>query len=200
MTDLHDIEMMMYQSEAWDSALKAIDKKNKVTANSQDIINYVLGITDRIGYLKLSSLKNNLRLMFKKENKNHEIELPKYENVINQHGIYEGDEKLIQYIRNFSNSNKRTLESLPSIVDITAIFQDTCTEEYPSEHLSNGHDVTYTMNCILRKKYRLTESYISIETIDIALFAAYNIDLLKKTNLYGSISNWEKVYKKSIFI
>lgn len=199
MTDLHDMEMMMYQSDAWDSALKAIDKRNRITVSSQEILNHVLSITDRIGYLRLSSLKNNLRLVFKKENRNHEFELPKYEKVINSDGIYAGDEKLIKYIRDFSDS-RRTSESILSVIEITDIFQNVCLEQYPSGHLSNGHDVTYVMDYILRSKYKLKEKYISIDSINIALFAAYNIDLLKQTNLYALISNWEKIYSKSIFI
>lgn len=200
LTDFHDLEMMMYKSEAWNSALKAIDKKNRIVENSQEVLNNVFEITDKIGYLKLSSFTNNLRLLFKKENRNHEIELPKYENVINRVGIYEGDEKLIQYIRDFSISNSRNIvESPPSVNDIKNEFQSTCNTKYPSEYLSNGHDVTYVMNYILRRKYRLTESYISIDTIDIALFAAYNIDSLKQTNLYNSMKNWEKVHNKSLF-
>lgn len=200
MTDLHDIEMMMYKSEAWDSALKAIDKRNRITAKPQEVLDSVLEITDRIGLLKLSSLRHNLRLVFKKENRNHELELPKYENIIDRNGMYVGDKKLIQYIYSFSNSNKRSRDPIPSVSDLEDRFRYICTDRYPSEHLSNGHDITYVMNYVLRRKYGLTESYISTDSIEIALFAAYNIDLLKQTNLYNSICKWERVYNKSIFI
>lgn len=194
MTDYHDLEMMLYKSEAFDSALKAIDKKNKLKEQSNHILNHVFSITNRIGYLKLASLKNNFGLVFKKENKNHELELPKYEKVIDRKkGVYNGDEKLILYIYTFSNS---TL----SIDKIKSEFYNIAITAYPSEHLSNGHDVSYVMEYILRYKYGLNGSYVTAETIDIALFAAYNTSLLKQTALYKSLNEWAVKYGYNIFL
>ena len=194
MTDFHDLEMMLYKSEAFDSALKAIDKKNKLTEQTNDILKNVFDITDRIGYLKLASLKNNFGLVFKKENKDHELELPKYEKVIDRrNGAYDGDEKLIQYIHSFSNS---TL----SMGKISSEFQNEATIEYPSELLSNGHDVSYVMQYILRRKYGLNDSHVTAEIIDITLFAAYNMSLLKQTKLYKSLNDWAIKYNYNIFI
>lgn len=193
-TDFHDLEMILYKSEALDSALKALDKKNKLKEQTGNILNYVFSITDRIGYLRLTSLRNNFGLVFKKENKDHEFELPKYEKVIDsKNGAYDGDEKLIQYIYSFSNSR------LP-IDKIKHEFYNMSVTEYPSEHLSNGHDVSYVMQYVLRRKYGLNEKHITADIIDIALFSAYNMNLLKQTVLYESLNKWAVKYGYNIFL
>ena len=182
-TDFHDLEMILYKSEALDSALKALDKKNKLKEQTGNILNYVFSITDRIGYLRLTSLKNNFGL-----------ELPKYEKVIDsKNGAYDGDEKLIRYIHSFSNSRL-------SIDEIKREFHNTTVTGYPSEHLSNGHDVSYVMQYVLRRKYGLNEKHITADIIDIALFSAYNMNLLKQTALYVSLNKWAVKYDYNIFL
>lgn len=72
--------------------------------------------------------------------------------------------------------------------------------EYPSEHLSNGHDVSYVMQYVLRRKYGLNEKHITADIIDIALFSAYNMNLLKQTVLYESLNKWAVKYGYNIFL
>lgn len=200
MTDYHDLEMMMYQSSALDSVLKAIDRKNKINWSYIEVLNHVLGITDKIGCLKLSSQKGSLGLIFKKENREHEFELPKYEKFITNTGDYESDDKLIRYIYNYSNSHKRTPEPLPSVERIIDIFNESNGIQHPSGHLSNGHDVSYIMPFILRRKFGLAGNYVTTDTIVIALYAAYNIELLKQTQLYQAINKWEIEQNKNILL
>ena len=198
MTDCHDLEMMLYLSDAWKSALGAIDKKNKLETTPKEILTYVFNITDRIGCLKLSSQKEHWGLVFKKQNKSHELELPRYEKVMDCEGKYDGDDKLIGYIYTFSRSNSSG--KLPSIEQIKAEFSKVSSKKYKSKHLSNGHDVTYIMSEVLKRKYRLKANNVSVDIIDIALNAAYNIGLLKKTQLYRSIVAWGKANSKNIFV
>lgn len=200
MTDYHDLEMMMYQSSALDSVLKALDRKNKINCSFIDVLNHVLGITDKIGCLKLSSQKESLGLIFKKENRDHEFELPKYEKFITASGDYESDDKLIKYIYDYSNSNKRTREQLPTIDRIIAIFNKSREIQHPSSHLSNGHDVSYIMPIILRCKFGLTGNYITTDTIVVALHAAYSMELFKQTLLYHSMNQWGINNKKNILL
>lgn len=198
LTDHHDIEMMMYTSPAWDFALKTIDKKNRISVSSQDILSSIFDITDRIGYLKLLSIKDELGLIFKKYDKNHEIELPKYEKAISNSGEYVGDDKLINYIYSFTNSNSQ--KSLPKIETIISAFNELCKENFPSEHLSNGHDITYVLVYILKRKYRLNESYITVDTIDIALTSAYSAEIFKQSELFRLMSDWCEKNSKHIFV
>ncbi len=200
MTDYHDLEMMMYQSSALDSVLKAIDRKNKINWSYIEVLNHVFGITDKIGSLKLSSQKESLGLIFKKENRDHEFELPKYEKFITDSGDYESDDKLIKYIYDYSKSNKRTPEPLPAVDRIITIFNESRKMQHPSSHLSNGHDVSYVMPIVLERKFKLKDKHVTIDTIVIALYAAYNMDLLKQTQLYQAINKWEIQQNKNILL
>ena len=200
MTDYHDLEMMMYQSSALDSVLKAIDRKNKINWSYIEVLNHVFGITDKIGSLKLSSQKESLGLIFKKENRDHEFELPKYEKFITNSGDYESDDKLIKYIYDYSKSNKRTPEPLPAVDRIITIFNESREMLHPSSHLSNGHDVSYVMPIVLERKFKLKDKHVTIDTIVIALYAAYNMDLLKQTQLYQAINKWEIQQNKNILL
>ena len=200
MTDYHDLEMMMYQSSALDSVLKAIDRKNKINWSYIEVLNHVFGITDKIGSLKLSSQKESLGLIFKKENRDHEFELPKYEKFITNSGDYESDDKLIKYIYDYSKSNKRAPEPLPAVDRIITIFNESREMQHPSSHLSNGHDVSYVMPIVLERKFKLKDKHVTIDTIVIALYAAYNMDLLKQTQLYQAINKWEIQQNKNILL
>lgn len=197
-TDYHDLEMMIILSPAWEAALTSLDRSNRLQVSHKNILMDVFEITDKIGYLKLSSLKENLRLIFKKYNKNHEIEWPKYEKFIDKRGIYEGNDKLINYFYSYTNSN--TNDSIPSLQVIMEKFNKEIINKYSSQHLSNGHDVIHILVILLKRKFKLNENYISIETIEIALRSAFNYDMLKRTKIFKSIIEWTRKNKLDIFI
>lgn len=136
--------------------------------------------------------------MFKKYDKNHDIELPKYEKIISPLGDYDGDEKLINYIFHFTKSNSS--RPIPRIEDISNEFINISKEELPSEHLSNGQDITYLLVYILRRKFKLTENYINSDVVDIAISSAYNTELLKQSKLFKSIEIWCKKHSKDFLI
>lgn len=191
MTDDHDIEMMMYHSDAFQSAILSIDRSNKINVRSDRILKEILQVTDKIGYLKLCSQKEGLGLVFKKEDKKtHDIELPKYEKTINASGDYIDDMSLIKYMIDFSKNyaiNKDIISDQDTISTSFAAIQN---EKYDSFQLSNGHDVTYLVPYILRKKHKLNGTHINKDTFEIALFAAYDREYLKSTRLFKSMQQW----------
>lgn len=197
-TDYHDLEMMIILSPAWEAALASIDRSNRIQVNHKDILSFVFEITDRIGYLKLTSLKEKLGLKFKKHNKNQEIEWPKYEKFIDKQGNYEGDDKLINYFHSYTNSN--TQDSVPTIQLITEKFNKEIVYKYSSQHLSNGHDIIHILVILLKRKFKLNENYITIETIEIALRSAFNYDMLQQTKIFKSIIEWAQRNRLDIFI
>ena len=200
-TDDHDIEMMMYHSNAFSAAILAIDKKNTIKEKTGNILQYVFGITDKIGYLKLCSILNELGLLFKTQSKkNHEIELPNYENIIDANGEYLGDKKLIDYIINWSKNNLKGLGKISNKEYITNSFNKAQITKYDSYLLSNGHDLSYLMPYILRRKYKLNGNHITSATFEIALFAAYDLNMLKTTKLYNSMIQWMETRGVKIFL
>lgn len=201
LTDDHDIEMMMYHSDAYKSAIQSIDKSNKINTRIENILKDILYITDKIGYLKLCSQKDGLGLVFKKENrKTHDIELPNYQKIINNYGCYISDESLINQIIDFTKNNVINKRSISDKSNITNSFTNIQLSEYDSFQLSNGHDATYITPYILRRKYKLNGNHINKDTFGIALFAAYDIDYLKTTKLYQLMLQWVQKHKYNIFI
>ena len=99
--------MMMYNSvDTVNSAILSVDKKCTLKEAPNDVLKSVLNITDNIGYLKLASKMYKLDLIFCNET-SHEIKLPDYEKITNNKGDYIDDNQLVDYIRGYSNSNKR---------------------------------------------------------------------------------------------
>lgn len=199
-TDCHDVELMMYSDKkSFSSAILSIDKKNKLTVPPDVVLKSVFCISDKIGYLKLTTRINKYNLVFKHENSDHEIELPKYENLIDKKGNYEGDNKLVNNLRNYSNLHKRKTEPLPSATTLIEKLSSIQKNKYDSYQLSNGHDVSYIIPYILRRKYGLSGNYINNDTVEIALFSAYNHTELKKTLIFQSILSWAANNSLTVF-
>ncbi len=199
-TDCHDVELMMYSTETTlTNAILSIDKKNKLTVSPKAVLESVLCISDRIGYLKLTSRIIKYNLIFKHENSDHEIELPHYENLIDKNGNYEGDTKLVTNLRNYSNNHKRNKEPLPNVAVLIEKLTSIQKNKYDSYQLSNGHDISYIMPYILRRKYGLPGNYINKDTIEISLFSAYSFTELKETLVFKSILQWATSNKLRVF-
>ena len=202
LTDDHDIEMMMYHSVAFESSILAIDKKNKLKNSSNDILASVLQITDRIGNLKMYSMRNGAGLLFKRiSKKTHEIELPQYESLIDSKGNYLGNKQLISYIKTFSRNNSNNPKSISVLNEhkIETEIELLQNQKLDSFQLSNGHDITYLLPYILRRKYGLILNDVNEGTIMIALLSAYNEGLLMKTKLYQAMKEWADFNKTNIF-
>lgn len=200
MTDVHDIELMMYESPAWEIALVAINKHCASIPSHRKILDEVYSITDRIGYLKLTSLKHSLNLQFKHQNKDREIELPKLEKLLDKNSEYDylGDSNMINYLYDYSRGqiNGTNIASKDSI---TKAFNEEILREYHSHELSNGHDVSYLMHYILKKKYLTKHKGISVDLVETALLAAYGNTFLQQTRLYGALEGWTTSNNLKIF-
>jgi hypothetical protein len=188
-TDYHDIEMIMLKSKAFEKAIIAIDKNDKIKS-AERILEDVISITDNIGYLKLTSLRHSTGYVFKKKRIDDDNILPSYEKILNKtNGEYEGDENLILYIYQFSDKNKEkgVILSKPEIVK--PLLQKEKQIAYDSKQLSNGHDIMYLIPVVLKRKYKI--EYKSIDdSLDAALYAGFVFDYLKETQMYKKMKAW----------
>lgn len=189
-TDYHDIEMLMYFSDAFRNVIVSIDKHNKLEEFEKKhgrILDKVLELTDRIGYVKLASKLKGDVLEFRRE-KNYELVVPKYEGMIDKDGKYIDDSKLARIINVFSSQNS----SLTRIDDseIVNMIINGSKNEIDSAILSNGHDVSYLMPHVLRKKCKFSNSKIDSSMIDSLLMAAYSMEMFRSSKLYKAISMW----------
>ena len=188
--DSHDIEMMMYNSDAYRNMILSIDVNKKIEEYERvngTILEYVLGLTNKIGYIKLASKKHGDVLEFKRE-KDYELIVPKYEGMIDVNGNYDSDQRLARIINAFSSQN-RTLAKIED-ADIVKMMHEEMENPVDDMILSNGHDVSYLMPHVLRKKCRLRKTELNKSFIDSILMAAYSREMFHKTNLYQSMDEW----------
>ena len=189
-SDCHDIEMMMYSSDAYRNMLLSIDCHNKLgeyEAKHGSILQYVIGLTNIIGYAKLASKKKGGILEFRR-GKDFELVVPKYEGMMDADGNYVGDDRLARIINAFSSQNAK----LPRVTDnqIVELMHREMENPIDDMMLSNGHDVSYLMPYVLRRKCRFRRAGLDTDMIDSILMAAYSREMFHNTNLYQSMVAW----------
>ena len=189
-SDCHDIEMMMYCSDAYRNLILSIDRKNKLEEFETEhgsILQYVISFTNKIGYVKLASKRGNDILEFRRE-KDFEFVVPKYEGMMDAEGNYLGDERLVRVINVFSSqSTKRTDISDQKILELMRREMETPVDD---KILSNGHDVSYLLPHVLRKKCRFRKNGLDVDMVDSLLMAAYSREMFHNTILYQSMAAW----------
>lgn len=199
-TDFHDIEMMMYLSDAFRNLIVAIDKNNKLEEyekNYGGILNHVLELTDRIGHVKLASKLKGDILEFRRE-KDYELVVPKYEGMIDKDGEYLDDSRLARIINVFSSQN-RTLTRIDDS-EIVNMINEVPDREIDSSILSNGHDVSYLMPYVLRRKCKFNKSGLDSSMIDSLLMAAYSKEMFHSSMLYKAIELWSTSAGVNMFL
>lgn len=192
-TDDHDVEMMMYHSNrSFKELVNAIDRGNKIgdyVENGHDLLNETIQITNDIGYCKLSAIKNGFDLEFSNEDeKTHEIERPKYEDALDgKTGQYLGLDKVVCKVHGFTCSCGK---KPPKVQDIIEKTTNEKANQYDSWHLSNGHDISYILPFLIRRRCKHRNKQMNHEFIDSVLYAAYKFDDFKQTKLYAAMKRW----------
>lgn len=198
-TDFHDIEIMMFESNALKSVLISIDRNNKIESlchyDKSVILKRLYSITDQIGYLKLANINNNLQLKFKMQI-HHEIRKPKYEDIIDKHGKYLGADSLINKVCGFTSSYSSAGINRN---DVFNAFQKEIVNCFDSRQLSNGHDVMLILSCFLSRTCGLKEKHTD-DQLENLLISSYHITDFNRTRLFGGISDWETKHNQCFFL
>lgn len=199
-TDFHDLEMMLFFSNAFAEAINSIDRGRKIKKyleEGHDLLQEALTITDEIGYVKLATIKNRLSLLFCVENDStHDIERPKYEDTFDRKGSYLGVYRLIEKVRGFTESKGEKPETVSRVYTLTDA-EKKCV--YPSVQLSNGHDISCLIPLIIRRRCGLNNQRLDSEFFDAILYAAYTWEDLVKTKLYEDLYKWTTEYGVALF-
>ena len=201
-TDDHDVEMMMYHSNrSFKELVNAIDRGNKIENyidNGHDLLNETMQITDDIGYCKLASIKNGMDLEFSKEDeKKHEIARPNYEDALDgKTGRYLGLDRIIGKVYGFTCSCGKKPPKVKVILEKTNIEK---ANQYDTWQLSNGHDVSYLLSFLIRRRCKHRNLHLDHEFIDSVLYAAYKYDDFKQTKLYAAMKRWSAQNNVKIF-
>lgn len=197
-TDYHDIEVMMFKSNALDTVLNIYVKKEKLEnfLDGRKIEDVIIYISKKIGLLKLGNKVNNLGLCFKPERVDGNP--LKYREFISDRDLtFQGDEKMILTVRNYSQ-NRGTI--IADIEKINSTLKEVSVKTYDLEQLVNGHDLTNILYLFMKKVLRSTNrSLFDYNTIEDSLIMSYESRYFIDTQLFNSLYNWATSKKLDFF-
>lgn len=200
MTDDHDLEMMIYHSGDYQKAINQFDPLGKrqeyEQANDVQVVDEAKAIVDRIARLRITVKKHNLKLVFRKTNKNKDFSYPDYDKALDKQTLgYVSDEKLVTYMIGWSR-NETNAQVQPAAV--LPLLEQENTNDYDEWKFLNGHDMTLVLTLLLKKKIKLS-ALGNAESLEKSLYVAYEKQSLQRTALYANIQRFAEQNNLIIF-
>lgn len=190
LTDYHDIEIMLINSNSFDSVLENYVQSEKLEEKYGNLDGYrqhIYDVTKHLGYLKWYSHKNNIGLVFKPSTPDgKQIDYSKFVSVETLDFL--GYDKLIDCIYNYCHGKNKILISKDELKKQLVEFIKDC----DLCHLCNGHDLVHIISLSLRKNIsNLNSRAVSADQIAKELILAYEARYFETTSLYSAIKSWE---------
>lgn len=189
-SDEHDVEMMIIKAEGIERVINNYDAadhiQNYEAKEGTSVLEVVLGITNRIGILKLVDRRDGLNLKLRKEGKGTEFELPSYEKFLDKDGHYTTNKNMIGYLMDWSMSNKS--QPSKSLDEILSLYEAEDITNYDTYKLSCGHDVTYVIAHLIWK--HISRERTNKDELEKLLRASYTIESFRNTDIYTALNQW----------
>lgn len=188
-TDDHDIEMMICHTESLAKVLNNYDSSQKIDdyeASNGSVRDFVLALSNQIGYLKLLHKRKNLNIELKHKNDDNEIVLPSYEKFLSKQCQIKSVEEMIRYLLQWSESHgKRPNKTFEEVVEAYKIESAT---EQDTWQLSNGHDFVYLLAYVIWKKIGCKRK--TRQELESDLVLAYEQEYFKNSSMYSVMNDW----------
>lgn len=188
-TDEHDLEMMICHTDSLGKVLNNYDSSHKIDVFEEErgsVRDYVLSLSDQIGYLKLLNKRIDLNIMLKKQDKDGDIVLPSYEKFLNKQCQIKSLEEMIRYLIQWSeNSGKKANKSLEEVMQA---YREEAATRQDSWQLSNGHDFAYLLTYFVHHKIGCKKK--TWQEIESELVLAYEHDFFMQTAMFRSMYDW----------
>jgi hypothetical protein len=185
MTDLHDIELMLIQSDSFQRVINeyaSVDKINRFLRrnSTSDLRNLLLERCIPIGMLRLISYKYKLYLKFKGI---------KYKTFVDARSLIIDTNTLVNSVVNNTMLQGMNPQNL-----ISKLLASMETEVYDTYQLCSGHDVTELLGIGLRKSLgSQVEAIACRANLESVLRLSYEMHSFIKTRLYAAVRHWEAV-------
>ena len=177
LTDTHDVETMLLKSPALDKVLAEFGSEEKINRHP-DILSLLCAAGRPLGYLRLVSLREDLSLRFEELPMNRFLAEP---------ALTVDRARLIRTIKD--HSVKPQLRDS----DIEAMIGDVETDTHDPWHVCNGHDLVGILSLGLRSSLGTNNpAQVRPEILERSLRLAYEASHFAETNLYTSITQWER--------
>lgn len=199
LTDNHDSEGMILQSEAFEDFLLEVSQENNIDAFNKKYGNlrvFIYNLSYSLACLRLANKKYNLGLAFKPVKPNGNIlKFKKF--ICEKKLIYLGHEKLINTVVEYSTNRGSKIESRELILEK---LQEIIKLELVIEELVNGHDLAEILFIICKKGLKSrNESLKGASSVETMLRLAYSREHFQLTRLFRSLVEWQKTLNINIF-
>lgn len=199
-TDLHDIEVMIFKTQSLGTVLRTYVSSAKLkafeTKSGKSIRESILELGKEIGYLKLANKVYDLGLIFKpKTADGNQI---RYKDFIDDKEFtFNGRKSMINSLLNYSRSKSTTLKTEE---EITSKLEEIASKTYDLEHLVNGHDLSNILFLLIKKVFASTSKMLhDFNSLEDSLTLAYEYEDFKKTKLYNEIIAFQVEKNTSIW-
>ena len=189
-SDEHDVEMTIIKAEGIERVINNFDPSDHIqryeVKEGAKVLDIVLGISNRIGVLKLLDRRENLNFKLRKVGKGDEFDLPSYEKILDKEGHFISNQKMVEYLIGWSTSNKS--QPSKSLNEILTLYEAEDIANYDSYKLSSGHDVTYLIAYLIWK--HISGEKTDKEELERILRATYSTESFKKTAIRSTLLQW----------
>jgi len=200
LTDFHDIEVMLFSSDAFETVMSHYSILEKVEAfktqnKNNDLREIFLNLARPLGYLKWANKINNWGLVFKPIKP--EGKPLSYSDFIPPDTLkFTSYEEMTQTVINYTSSKSKT-KTKTEAVKLTKKLIDNNT--HSSLQICNGHDIIHIICLSLRKKIsNLNSNAVKAEQLEKDFIFAYDSRYFEQTELYKQIKQWEIDKGKSV--
>lgn len=182
-TDLHDIELMLIQSDSFQRVINEYASAHKVKVflsrnSTSDLRSLLLERCVPVAMLRLISYRDQLYLKFK------DI---KYKTFVDAKTLIIDIEKMVHSV--LSNTKKKGMNPQDLISKLQSSMKTVPHDRY---QLCSGHDVTELLGIGLRKSLgSQVEAVACRSNLESILRLSYEMHSFIRTRLYASVKSWE---------
>ena len=176
LTDVHDAEMMMFESASLKSYIDEYTNQDNYIEVSEGLKYSVISASRRIGFLRLINIKEHLNINFKGLNFNSFVDVSKLDVNVDVEALID---LLLGRSRNLKNGVTKEY--------LNEKYNEYSEKDYPDNQLCCGHDITNIVAMIYSQKWASCDTNLNREKVEAALRIGYTMDEFSKTKLFKSI-------------
>lgn len=181
-TDVHDLELMLFDSGAFQNVMRVRADKKKVAKLEKKFGNFksmIYRLAYPIGCLRFASLKEELSLKFKGM---------KYNFFDKKFSVDKNE--LVRYL--VARTQKVGVTKANSL----ALLTNEELKNHPILEICNGHDICELWAIVMKKCEKGSKKTLTSDTLEKELRIAYNIEDFSKSKLYKNLKKWKRVNRK----
>lgn len=181
-TDSHDLETMMFQTNAFEKVLSELGSEDKIKQHAREkgkhVLNVLLEASLPIGFLRLASQQNGLNLKF---------EGCDYGSFIEKDNLTIDVTKLVRNIVNKTQNHSLDQTGMLSMIEVEA------RRGLNPWDVACGHDLSNILALGLRKALGSCNAHsINGFSLEASLRLAYEDSYFRMTQLYRSMQEWQR--------